>query len=260
MFQSARSCAVIASWPAPNSQPAGLLWRRPERSERMAQQRLRIVRRRAGRRRSRATDVILSGVKIRCRRNSHERHAGHALDDRCGDHVVGVAVLPLGAGLEVERLARPSLHDLARRRRPLHVHEHVVLRPVVLVARGHRQQLPDADVRGARQLREPLRDLVVERELAVLLKQQDRRGGELLADRADRVAHVGPRRRIGLDPRRCHRRARRRSAPPRTTAIEALGASGGVERRLHASVDRGAFGGGERLRERSARRNDQARS
>ena len=39
----------------------------------------------------------------------HERHAGHALDDRRRDHVVGVAVLPLGARREIERLARPPL-------------------------------------------------------------------------------------------------------------------------------------------------------
>jgi hypothetical protein len=85
----------------------------------------------------------------------------------------------------------PSPEDRFRRRGPLHVGEDVVLRPVVLISRCHREQLPDADVIRPGQPRMPLRDLVVERELAVLREQHDGGSGELLADGTDRVAHRG---------------------------------------------------------------------
>ena len=98
------------------------------------------------------------------------------------------------------------------------------------------------DVGGSRQLGEPLRHLVVERELPVFLKQQDRRGGELLAHRADRVAHLGARRRAGRDP-----------ADPVRVFVDDLAAphdrdrrarrTGRLEHGFHAGVDRGAVRG-----------------
>ena len=44
----------------------------------------------------------------------HQRFAGNLFHDRAGDDVVGVGVLPLGAGIEVERLLGPRVHDLLR--------------------------------------------------------------------------------------------------------------------------------------------------
>ncbi len=121
----------------------------------------------------------------------HERCAAHLLDDGAGDDEVGVAVLPLAAGREVERLLGPPIHNGLRGDRLEHERRHVVLGPVVLVAGGVRQQLADGDFVGPGEIGEVLGHLVVERELPLLLEQQHRRGGELLADRADAVAHLG---------------------------------------------------------------------
>ena len=52
-----------------------------------------------------------------------------------------------------------------------------------------RRKLQHADVARARELREPLRDLVVQRQSALLLEQQKRCCSELFADGPDGVAH-----------------------------------------------------------------------
>ena len=119
-----------------------------------------------------------------------QRHAAHLFGDDAGDDVVGVAVLPLRAGIEVERDLCPTVHDVFRGRRQHHRRHDVVLRPEVLIARRHRQQLAQRDLVGARQIGKPPRDRVVERDLPVFSEQQNRRRRELLADRADAVAHV----------------------------------------------------------------------
>src|SRR5277367_2137949 len=102
--------------------------------------------------------------------------------DNARDHVVGVAVLPFASRIKIQRLARPQVQYSVRRDRLQHERWHIILRPIILIARSMRKQLPDGDFVGAGQVGDEFRDLVVERELALLLKQQDRRGGELLAD------------------------------------------------------------------------------
>ena len=130
------------------------------------------------------------------------RHAGHLLDDHPGDDIVGVAVLPPGTGLEVERLARPRVGDLAGRRGMQHWRHDVILRPVVLVSRRHREHLPHGHFVGARQFRQPAAHLVIQGQLAALGQQEDRGGRELLADRSDAVAHGRGCRQARLESRR----------------------------------------------------------
>ena len=55
----------------------------------------------------------------------------------------------LAVPIEVERLVRPAGHDGQGVDRPLHVGKDVILGPIVLISRGHREQLPDGDLSGA---------------------------------------------------------------------------------------------------------------
>ena len=71
----------------------------------------------------------------------------------------------------------------------LHCREDIVLWPVVLIAGRHRQQLANRDIPRAGERRHPPPHLVVERQLAPLSQQQHGRRRELLAHRADAVAH-----------------------------------------------------------------------
>src|SRR6185437_6460862 len=104
---------------------------------------------------------------------------------------IRVAVLPARAGVEVERLPGPVIENAFRTDGLLHAGWHVVLRPEILIAGGVRQDLAYRDLVAAREAGHVLRDGIVERELPFLLQEQDGRRRELLADRADSVAHVG---------------------------------------------------------------------
>src|SRR5581483_8738792 len=128
----------------------------------------------------------------------HERLAGDLLDNEAEDDVVGVGVLPVGAGREVERLSGPAgyvgewVSVFAPGR------DDVVLRSEVLVAGGHGHEVAEGDFVGAGEVGEVLGDGVVDGELAALLQQKDGVGGELLGDAADGIRHVrrgGPGRR-----------------------------------------------------------------
>ena len=90
-----------------------------------------------------------------------KRHAARLLHDHPGDDVSGVAVLVLRARLEIERLPGPALHDLIGRRLASHEGGNVVLRPVVLITRRVRQQLPDRYFVRARQIRNVFPDFVI---------------------------------------------------------------------------------------------------
>ena len=70
-----------------------------------------------------------------------------------------------------------------------HGRHHVVLGPVVLVAGGVGEDFADGDFVAAGEAGNVFADRVVERELAFFLEQQNGRGGELLGDGADGVAH-----------------------------------------------------------------------
>ena len=119
-----------------------------------------------------------------------ERHAGNFLDDDSGDNVIGVAVLPLGSRLEVERDLGPAIHDLFGGDRLQHERRHIILRPEVLITGGVREDLANGDLIAVGQTGDVLRDRIVERELALFRQQEDCGCGELLADRADAVAHL----------------------------------------------------------------------
>ena len=116
--------------------------------------------------------------------------AGDLLDDAAGDDEVGVGVLPLGSGLEVERLFSPGIEDLLGGFGDEHGGHDVVLGPVVLIAGGVGEDLADGDFVAAGEAGDVLADRVVEGELAFCLEEQDGGGGELLGDGADGVAHV----------------------------------------------------------------------
>src|SRR3546814_19030753 len=73
-------------------------------------------------------------------------HARHLLDDHAGDDIVRVRILPLGAGREIERLLRPAIDDLLRGDGMFHRGEAVILRPVILDARGVAEKLADRDL------------------------------------------------------------------------------------------------------------------
>ena len=111
-----------------------------------------------------------------------ERPAGHLLEDSPRDDVVGVAVLPLGARVEVQGLLCPAIENLVRRNRREHKRRHVVERVIVLVAGSVRKQLADRNVIGARKPGQVTHYRVVKPESAFLGKQEDRSGEELLAD------------------------------------------------------------------------------
>ena len=109
---------------------------------------------------------------------------------RPGDDEVGVRVLPLRSGLEVERLFGPGVENLLRALGVQHGGHHVVLGPVVLVAGGVGEDLADGDLVAAREAGNVFAHRVVERELALFLEEQNGGGGELLGDRPDGVAHL----------------------------------------------------------------------
>ena len=54
-----------------------------------------------------STLFMSSGVKM-CSEELQQGLAADFLDDDAGDHVIRVAVLPLSAGIEIERLASPG--------------------------------------------------------------------------------------------------------------------------------------------------------
>ena len=120
-----------------------------------------------------------------------ERLAGDDLNDAAGDDVVGVRVLPLCAGIEVERLLGPGVEDLLRGGGLEHGGHDVVLGPVVLIAGGVRENLADCDFVAAGEAGDVLADRVVEGEFFLLLEHEDCGGRELLGDGADGIAHGG---------------------------------------------------------------------
>src|SRR5262249_46179789 len=99
-----------------------------------------------------------------------------------GNNIIRVAVLPLHARIEIQRLASPKVEDFLSRDRLEHHRHHIVLRPVILIARCMGKQLTNRDLVGSRKVRDEPGDLVVKRQLALFLKKENRGGGELLAD------------------------------------------------------------------------------
>ena len=129
-----------------------------------------------------------------------QRLAAHLLDDAPCNRVARVAVLVAGAWLVVERLVAPALDVRLGGDGLQPVRDCVVLRTAILVPRRMRQELADGDFIGAREVGQVLRHLVVERQLAFLLQQQEARDEELLRDRTDLVAHRGVRELLRLEP------------------------------------------------------------
>ena len=131
------------------------------------------------------------GVKDVFAEKVEELLTAHLFHNQAGDDEVGIRVLPLGAGFEVERPGRPGIENLARRDRLQLRGYRIVLRRVILVPRGVRQNLPDRYFAAARQAGNIFAHRVIQAELALFLQQQDCRRRELLRDRPDRIAHVG---------------------------------------------------------------------
>ena len=92
-----------------------------------------------------------------------KRLATRLLNNQPSDYEIGIAVLPLGAGLEVERLARPLIQNLVGSHGLQHGRHHVILRPVVLIAGGMRKQFANCDLVAARQVGDKTRHRIVER-------------------------------------------------------------------------------------------------
>ena len=91
-----------------------------------------------------------------------ERLAGDLLHDEAEQNVVGVGVLPVGAGFEVEWLLGPLVDVLERVDGVAPGGDDVVLRGEVFVAAGHSHEIAEGDFVGAGELGEVLADLVVE--------------------------------------------------------------------------------------------------
>ena len=89
--------------------------------------------------------------------------AGNFLNDAAGDDEVGVGVLPLGAGLKVERLFGPGVEDLLGGSGSAHGDHDVVLGPVVLIAGGVGEDLADGDFVAAGEAGDVLTDRVINR-------------------------------------------------------------------------------------------------
>ena len=88
--------------------------------------------------------------------------AGDFFHDGSGDDEVGVGVLPLGAGLEVEWLFGPGVDDLLGGFAGQHGGHDVVLGPVVLIAGGVGEDLADGDFVAAGEAGDVLADGIVE--------------------------------------------------------------------------------------------------
>ena len=100
------------------------------------------------------------------------------MHDEAEDDVVGVGVLPVGAGCEVERLGGPG--EWIGLVTP--GGDDVVLRREVFVAGGHGHEVAEGDLVGAGEVGEVFGDGVVDGELAALLQEKDGVRGELLGD------------------------------------------------------------------------------
>ncbi len=95
------------------------------------------------------------------------------------------------AGIEVEGFAGEFVNDFKGIAGKLPGGDGVVLGRVVLITGGVGEEIDDANFRGASEFGEILADRVVERELALLLEEQNSGSGELLGDGADGVGHRG---------------------------------------------------------------------
>src|SRR4029078_1055716 len=93
-------------------------------------------------------------------------------DGHTGEGVVGGAVLPARARLEVERLPGPRVGDGLRCRRLEHPRHHVILRPEVLVAGVVAEEHADSYVISAGEPGNVFRNRIVELELAFLLENE----------------------------------------------------------------------------------------
>ena len=125
---------------------------------------------------------------------AHQWLARHLLDDGAGHHEAGVGILPVRSRFEVERAARPFVHDRLDAGRAGHFGGDVVLRPEVPEARGMAERLAYGDAVRLGEVGEEAGDVIVQTELALLLQLQDRRGGEFLGDAVNGVARLGGRR------------------------------------------------------------------
>ncbi len=117
--------------------------------------------------------------------------AGDFFEDRSGDDVIGVAVLPFGAGLEIEGLFGPGVEDGLGRGGLGPASDEVVLRGVVFVAGGVGEQFADGDFVRSGEAGNVFGDFIVEGEFAGFLFEEEGGGGELLTDGADGVAGFG---------------------------------------------------------------------
>ena len=120
-----------------------------------------------------------------------QRLARRLFRDQPGDDIACVGILPLRSRREIERLLCPAIDDRLRGNRLFHRFEGIILRPVILQARGMAEQLADRDAVAATDPWQPLCHRVVHRQLALILQQQQRRGGELLGDGRDLIGCVG---------------------------------------------------------------------
>ena len=105
--------------------------------------------------------------------------AGNDLHDAARDDEIRVRILPLGAGVKVERLLAPGVDDLLRGFGPFHRGHHVVFGPVVLVAGGVRENFADGHLIASREAGNVFADRIVNAQFALFLQKQNRRRREL---------------------------------------------------------------------------------
>ena len=126
---------------------------------------------------------------------------GNLLHNLPGNHIVRIRVLPLRPRLKIQRLLRPPIQNLLRRRRLHHRSHQVILRPVILIPRRMAQNLPDRDLIAPCKSRHILAYHIVQLELALLLKNKNGRRRKLLRNRPNRVPHLWRSRHIRIDMR-----------------------------------------------------------
>jgi hypothetical protein len=120
-----------------------------------------------------------------------QRFAAGFFYDQSGNDEVGVAVLPLGSGIEIERLAGPEVENFVGVYGLQHEGRNIILGPVILIAGGVGEQLADGDLVAAGEIGDEAGDGIVERKFAVLREKKYGGGGKLFADGTDAVAHCG---------------------------------------------------------------------
>ncbi len=116
---------------------------------------------------------------------------GHLLDNGRRQNVPGIGVLPVGAGLEVERPAGPLIENGFDRSGMQHLRGHKILRPEITQSRSVGQHLAHGHFGRIAQVGKPLSRRVVEGQFTLLDQQQHGRRGELFRHRVDGVTRGG---------------------------------------------------------------------